>query len=129
MSAGARVEHQIAAGYKNMINNLSIAQRYSAHTETLGAKAPAAPPDWPTGSTDMGDISHQIPSIHPVFAISRRGEGSCHEDSFAAHADSPRGYDAMIRVAKALAMTAYDLLAEPKLLEAAKEEFARREES
>jgi hypothetical protein len=35
----------------------------------------------------------------------------------------------MIRVGKALAMTAYDLLAEPELLKAAKDEFARREES
>jgi len=32
-------------------------------------------------------------------------------------------------VAKALAMTAYDLLADPALLKAAKEEFAQREES
>ncbi|HYB90559.1 MAG TPA: amidohydrolase [Candidatus Binataceae bacterium] len=129
MASGTRVEHRIAPGYKNMINNLSIAQRYSAHTEALGARASVAPPDLPTGSTDMGDISHEIPSIHPIFAIAGRGEGSCHEDAFVAHADSPRGYDAMIRVAKALAMTAYDLLAEPELLAAAREEFAHREES
>jgi amidohydrolase len=129
LATGTRVEHQVVGGYKNMINNLSIARRYSAHTETLGANAPEVPPDMPTGSTDMGDVSHALPAIHPVFAISRHGEGTCHEDAFVKHADSPRGYDAMIRVAKAMAMTAYDLLAEPALLKAAKDEFAGRAES
>jgi hypothetical protein len=70
-----------------------------------------------------------MPAIHPSFAISKRGEGNCHEDAFVAHADSKRGYDAMIRVAKAMAMTAYDLLAEPELMASAKKEFEARKES
>ncbi|HEY6395425.1 MAG TPA: M20 family metallopeptidase [Candidatus Binataceae bacterium] len=129
MATGTRVEHQAVGGYKNMINNRSIATRYSVHSETLGVQTREAPPDLPTGSTDMGDISHAIPSIHPVFAISRRGEGTCHEDAFVKHADSPHGYEAMIRVAKALAMTAYDLLSDPELLKSAKAEFDQRKES
>jgi hypothetical protein len=35
----------------------------------------------------------------------------------------------MIRVAKAMAMTAYDLLAQPELLQSAQKEFAARKES
>jgi amidohydrolase len=129
LATGTRLEHNAFAGYKNMINNMSIADRYSAHSETLGVRTTAAPMDVPTGSTDMGDISHAMPAIHPIFAIASRGEGSCHEDAFVRHADSERGYDAMIRVAKALAMTAYDLLAEPSLMEAARREFTQRKES
>jgi len=34
-------------------------------SEALGARSPIAPLDIPTGSTDMGDISHAIPAIHP----------------------------------------------------------------
>jgi amidohydrolase len=128
MATGARVEPVIEGGYKNLINNLSIAHRYAAHTKSLGAKSVVAPDDSPTGSTDMGDVSHVMPAIHPAFAISRRGEGNCHEDAFVAHADSERGYDAMVRVAKAMAMTAYDLLAQPDLMAAAKKEFAARRE-
>ena len=129
MATGTRVEHVVEGGYKNLINNLSMAHRYAAHTEALGTKSVEAPENTPTGSTDMGDVSHVMPAIHPSFAISRRGEGNCHEDAFVAHADSQRGYDAMIRVAKAMAMTAYDLLAEPELLAAAKKEFGARKES
>jgi amidohydrolase len=129
MATGTRLEHVVEGGYKNLINNLSMAHRYAAHTEALGTKSVEAPENTPTGSTDMGDVSHVMPAIHPSFAISRRGEGNCHEDAFVAHADSQRGYDAMIRVAKAMAMTAYDLLAEPELLAAAKKEFEARKES
>jgi hypothetical protein len=35
----------------------------------------------------------------------------------------------MIRVAKAMALTAYDLLAEPALMESARREFALHEQS
>ena len=129
MATGTRLEHVVEGGYKNLINNLSMAHRYAAHIEALGTKSVEAPENTPTGSTDMGDVSHVMPAIHPSFAISRRGEGNCHEDAFVAHADSQRGYDAMIRVAKAMAMTAYDLLAEPELLAAAKKEFEARKES
>ena len=129
MATGTIVEAIIEGGYKNLINNLSMAHRYAAHNEALGTRSPVAPDNIPTGSTDMGDVSHVMPAIHPAFAISRHGEGNCHEDAFVAHADSTRGYDAMIRVAKAMAMTAYDLLAEPELMAATKKEFATRRES
>ena len=129
MATGTKADAKIEGGYKNLINNFSIARRYAAHSESLGVQSPEAPQDLPTGSTDMGDVSHAMPAIHPTFAIAQRGDGSCHEDAFVAHADSSRGYQAMIRVAKALAMTAYDLLADGELMAAAKAEFARRQES
>ena len=129
MATGTKAEVEVVGGYKNMINNYAIARRYAAHSESLGVRAPEAPRDLPTGSTDMGDISHAMPAIHPTFAIAQHGEGSCHEDRFVAHADSSRGYDAMIRVAKSLAMTAYDLISDRALLAAAKAEYAEREES
>jgi len=129
MATGTKADIKIIGGYKNLINNYTIARRYAEHSESLGVRSPQAPPDLPTGSTDMGDISHAMPAIHPVFAIAKHGEGSCHEDRFVAHADSSRGYDAMIRVAKSLAMTAYDLIADKELMGAAKAEFAKRQES
>lgn len=129
LATGTSMTHHVIGGYKNMINNLAIASAYARHSESLGARSPVAPPDAPTGSTDMGDVSHLIPAIHPCFQVAKRGEGTCHEDAFVKHTDSEYGYAAMIRVAKALAMTAYDLLADPALLAAAKKEFAEGKES
>ena len=61
MATGTRVEHLVEGGYKNLINNLSMAHRYAAHSETLGTKSREAPENTPTGSTDMGDVSHVMP--------------------------------------------------------------------
>jgi len=124
MATGASLEHQTVCAYKNMINNRVIGQIYERHSEALGTITREAPPGTPTGSTDMGDVSHFIPAIHPLFQISNHGEGTCHEDAFVRYSDSDRGYAAMMRVAKAMALSAYDLLANPDALAAAKAEFA-----
>jgi len=129
LATGTTMSHAAVGGYKNMINNRTLAHRYADHSESFGVRSPEAPTDAPTGSTDMGDISHAMPAIHPVFQVAKRGEGTCHEDAFVRHTDSEYGYAAMIRVAKSLAMTAYDLLADPELMKAAKAEFAARTES
>jgi amidohydrolase len=123
-ATGASVEHETVCAYKDMINNRTIAQIYERHSEALGAITREAPMGTPTGSTDMGDVSHAIPAIHPLFQVSNHGEGTCHEDAFVQYADSERGYAAMMRVAKALALSAYDLLANSDALTAAKAEFA-----
>ncbi len=128
-ATGTRLSPEVLGGYKNMINNLTMAHRYAQHCEALGVKAPDAPPDMPTGSTDMGDVSHALAAIHPIFRIADPGAGNCHEERFAKHTDTARAYEAMIRVAKAMALTAYDLLAEPELMESARREFAVRQES
>jgi amidohydrolase len=129
LATGTKMSHEVIGGYKNMINNRAMALHYAALSESLGVPSPEAPADAPTGSTDMGDVSHAMPAIHPIFQVARHGEGTCHEDAFVKHTDSEYGYAAMIRVAKALAMTAYDLLADPALLKASKDEFAQRRES
>lgn len=129
LATGTRVSHEVIGAYKNMINNRTMARCYARHCEELGVHVPEPAVDFPTGSTDMGDVSHVMPAIHPLFKIADPGEGNCHEDAFVKHADSSRAYKAMIRVAKAMAMTAYDLLSEPELLKAANTEFAVRERS
>jgi amidohydrolase len=129
MATGTQLSQENLGGYKNMINNLAMAHRYARHCEALGVQAPDAPPGLPTGSTDMGDVSHALPAIHPIFRIADPGAGTCHEQRFAEHTNTPRAYEAMIRVAKAMALTAYDLLADPALIEFAKREFAARDES
>jgi amidohydrolase len=123
-ATGASVDHETICAYKNMITNRALAEVYERNSEALGIVTREAPPGTPTGSTDMGDVSHAIPAIHPIFRISEQGEGTCHEDAFVQHSDSERGYTAMMRVAKAMALSAYELLANPESLAAAKAEFA-----
>jgi len=56
-------------------------------------------------STDMGNVSHVLPSIHPVIGIDSGG-ASPHQPEFTAHAVSGAADKAVVDGAAALAMTA-----------------------
>jgi amidohydrolase len=58
----------------------------------------------PFGSTDMGNVSHVMPSLHPILAIDARG-ASLHQPGFAAAAAQPSGDDAVVEGAVMLART------------------------
>ena len=75
------------------------------------------------GSTDMGDVSHVVPSIHPYMAIVNEGESMCHEHRFAEAAGSDRGFSTALDAAKALARTAVELLVDEGLRKTAIEEW------
>lgn len=59
----------------------------------------------PLGSTDMGNISHIVPSIHPVIGIDSNGAGT-HEIEFAAAAANTSADLAVVDGAMALTATA-----------------------
>jgi amidohydrolase len=126
LACGAEVEISSRQGYKDMRNNLPMARRFGDHLRTLGRAPEETDATVGAGSTDMGDISHAMPSIHPWIAICNKGETTCHQHAFAECAGSERGAAGMLLAAKAMAMTAADLLLEPPLLEQVRSEFRAR---
>ena len=76
------------------------------------------------GSTDCGNVSQALPTIHPYIRISPDGIPG-HSREFAEWAKSPLARTGLVAAAKALAMTALDLVAHPDDLRKAKEEFAK----
>ena len=79
------------------------------------------------GSTDMGNVSYLVPSIHPMIKVAPDGV-PIHSVEFAQWAASPAGDQAVIDGAKAMAMTIVDLWTSPGLLERVRADFARRPE-
>ena len=57
--------------YQNMLTNDTLAQLYTKNAVELGVKLEddETKTSAPTGSTDMGNVSHVVPSIHPMFYI------------------------------------------------------------
>ena len=76
------------------------------------------------GSTDCGNVSQALPTIHPYIRISPDGVPG-HSREFAEWARSPIARAGMVAAAKALALTALDLVGQPAELQKAKDEFAR----
>jgi metal-dependent amidase/aminoacylase/carboxypeptidase family protein len=77
------------------------------------------------GSTDMGNVSHEVPSIHPMIAVAPPGV-SIHSPAFTEHAGGEAGDRAVIDGAKAIAMTVVDLWMDAGLLGRARAAFAAK---
>ena len=124
LATGARLDHKWGeAAYSPMKNNLSLAQLFSQNLEFLGRKIVPFEMHFGFGSTDMGNVSQVVPSIHPTVAIAPPGV-SLHSVDFALAAASEAGHEGLLDAAKALAMTVADLLGEPEALAKVKEDFA-----
>jgi amidohydrolase len=108
--------------YATMRNSSVLAQLFSKNMELLGRKAPVSVPREAYGSTDMGNVSHLVPSIHPYVAIAPKGV-LIHSTEFASAAASESGIKGMLDAAKALAMTVVDLVSNPELVNEARQEF------
>jgi len=124
LACDVEVSFKEKSGYREMKNNLTMARRFGAALEFLGRNARETDARVGAGSTDMGDLSLHLPSIHPYLAICDEGESLCHEHRFADCAASERGMSTMLVAAKAMARTTLDLLEDPKLFAEVQREFA-----
>jgi amidohydrolase len=126
LASDVEVSVGVRQGYKDMVNNMALARRFGAHTGALGRPARERDDRIGAGSTDMGDVSHVVPSIHPWLAIVDEGEALCHERRFAEAAGAPSGLSTALVAAKAMARTAVDYLADAELRAAVSAEWTAR---
>lgn len=112
-------------GYLNMINNMTMARIFGEHLRQAGHDYKETDPESGIFSTDMGDLSYHIPSIHPYLAICEKNKTYCHQKSFADFTQTPQGFDTMVLAAKCLAQTATQIILEPELLKSIKNEWSQ----
>src|SRR5829696_2223636 len=106
--------------YADMVDNQAIGQRYAANAAALGRTVhePTAA-NRVVGSTDMGNVSYEVPSIHPMIEVAPSGV-PIHTPEFAGFAGGPEGDRAVIDGAKALAWTVADLWLDAGLVDLAR---------
>ena len=111
--------------YADMVDNETICTLYSANASKVG-RVPIEPDQdlKVVGSTDMGNVSYIVPSIHPMIAVAPHGT-PIHTPEFATHSKSENGDKAVVDGAKIMAMTVVDLWANKKSMESAQTEFER----
>jgi amidohydrolase len=109
-AAGCRIEVQpTCPEYSDLRTNRVMIDLYRANSEALGR--PLADPNASNrvvASTDMGNVSYLVPSIHPMIAVGPP-DVPLHSAEFARWAGSEAGDRAVIDGAKAMAMTVVDL--------------------
>ena len=124
-ATGARVEIEWREpDYLELRTSWPLAEAYRSNAESLGRtffpydKLPTSA----MGTTDMGNVSHRVPAIHPMIAAAPI-HCSIHNAEFAEHAGAPIGEKAALDGAKALAMTALDFLCDAELRKQVREVF------
>ena len=124
LAAGCEVELDWSpVVYADMLDNEVMVGCYAANSAQLGrAVAEPDPRQAGVGSTDMGNVSYVVPSIHPMVQSAPLGV-PIHTPEFARHAASPQGDDAVVHGATALAWTVADLWLGDGVLEAVRAEF------
>jgi len=123
-ATGCTMEHTwLEPPYADLRGNEPLCDLYAHNSATLG-RTVHVPDDGNdvVGSTDMGNVSYVVPSIHPMIAVAPKGIG-IHTPEFALHAAGPAGDAAVLDGAKAMAMTVVDLWLAPDSLAAARAAF------
>ena len=77
------------------------------------------------GSSDMGNVSQLLPTIHPHLAICE-ADVAGHSIEFRDAAATPRADDTTLLAGILVAETAIELFRDPSLVDAAWAEFRRR---
>ena len=155
MGTGTRVEHEVVSSYWNVLPNETLAAVQHRNLTAVGGvtytadeqafadairKTLISPPTPPgaeavvqpmkpglvgSASTDMGDISWNVPTVQMGAATFAPGVPA-HSWQAVACAGMSIGVKGMIVAAKTMALTVSDLMTDPSLVAKAKAEYLRR---
>ena len=123
-SAGCDIQIEwVNEPYAEVLDNTPLLEAYMKNSESVGRFIKAADDGGVVGSTDLGNVSHVVPSIHPMVKVAPKGT-AIHTVDFEKCAKSEEGDKGLLDSAKSLAMTVLDCWKDPSLLKDAKDFFA-----
>lgn len=109
------------ADYLDYKANQALATVYEGHAKALGREFIDVD-QLPAGGTDMGNISHRVPCLHPLISSAPQ-DVMIHDPEFTKWSNSELGDQAVLHGAKLLAMTAIDYVCNAKLRADVHKEF------
>ena len=120
LASGTTVDVTFSGGSTTMKPNATLEARWVANAAAYGIADQG--PDPNSGSTDMGNVSWVCPTIHPELSIAPEGTPG-HSILFRDAAATPAADETTLLAATLVAQTAYELFADPGLVEAAWRDF------
>jgi amidohydrolase len=123
LAAGCTMEYTwVERSYDDVIDSRPLLEAYIANAQSLGRDPRPDSETAIVGSTDMGNVSYAVPSIHPMIKVAPE-ETAIHTVDFAQYAGGPQGDQGVIDGAKAMAMTVIDCWTKPEILADAEAAF------
>ncbi|ESP04071.1 hypothetical protein LOTGIDRAFT_203426 [Lottia gigantea] len=125
-ATGCSVEYHTAdKTYNAMIHNDTLCKLYEKNAISVGVEFTNDEEDKTIalGSSDMGNVSTVVPSIHPCFHMGTLAAN--HTRDFTTAAGAPEAQPFTLNQGKSLALTALDIYLQPKLLETIQADFEK----
>ncbi len=117
-----RFEYEtIALSYEDIRNNPVLEDLLEKNFTALGETVEPRTKEMGIGCTDMGNLTHVFPGLQSYVRV---GPGRAHSPEFLASTGSPEAHKAIAVGAKAMAMTAVDLLQDPEAMARVRKAFA-----
>jgi len=108
--------------YEPFYPNRAMGRAFREHLKSLGVREDPYGETEEIGSSDIGNLSQQTPTLHPEYAAGGK-EDINHSRDFLKAVVSKKAAANALAMTKAMALTEYGLLCDPKLMAEAKREF------
>lgn len=124
-ACGCTMHHEwVGDAYADMVTNNHLSAAYVENARLVGRTVgdPRTGGHRVVGSTDMGNISHLVPSIHPMVSCAPHGT-AIHTSAFANASATPEADRAVVEGAMMMAMTAVDFWVSERLRQQVRGDF------
>lgn len=122
-ATGAKLTFKILPNsLESMKTNGVLSRIFEKNLRNLGSEIEELKEQEGKGSSDIGNVSQVVPTIHPFVSVGSKNV-VLHSREFAEATVLESGLEAMIIASKAIAMTCVELFHNHKIIEDAKEEF------
>ncbi|KAJ5535524.1 hypothetical protein N7527_001778 [Penicillium freii] len=131
LATGCQVKVDEDELYTDVRLNDTLCERYHIHIGRYSRNVLKRHDKVLTGSSDIGNVSYETPTLHTMFAITAPTTSFPHHPTFAAAAGTDEAHAEALIVGKSLALTGWDMIVENDMYDLAwrqwKEEIAREE--
>lgn len=121
LASGTTLEiRNYETSFANLVTNQKLSSVYEKNLKSLGVIEIRTKETF--GSTDMGDVSHRCPTIHPNFPLTTR-HLTGHSVEFAKASIQDEAYKGMKEACLSMSLTALEIFEDEGLLKEIKTEF------
>ncbi|KIO34099.1 hypothetical protein M407DRAFT_17012 [Tulasnella calospora MUT 4182] len=110
LATECRMEWSEGVGTYDVRQNECLADEFTRMSEKFGIDATRGTEAAMSASTDFGNVSYELPSLHPTFAIPTELGGANHTALFTKAAATKEAHVAALQITKALAITGARIL-------------------
>ncbi|KAG9012199.1 hypothetical protein FRB94_006567 [Tulasnella sp. JGI-2019a] len=128
LATDCRMEYSEGGATYDLRQNITLADEFAAVAKKrYGIDTDPGAAGAIGGSTDFGNVTYELPSLHPMFAIPTLPNGGNHTKLFADAAGTKEAHEATLPIIKALAITGFRILTDEVFLLKVNESFKNGE--